>query len=105
MSKKTAIKSVDSCLIFSSADESKKTLVLLQEKALFFVLYAEKTALKSQQICTDFLIQSNNYVADVLGEKVISRNNNRELDQELDSVLKHRNVSQNLSNYNIEYMR
>lgn len=96
---------MDSCLIFSSADESKKTLVLLQEKALFFVLYAEKTALKSQQICTDFLIQSNNYVADVLGEKVISRNNNRELDQELDSVLKHRNVSQNLSNYNIEYMR
>lgn len=77
---------MDSCLIFSSAGESKKTLVLLLEKALFFVLHAEKTALKSQQICTDFLIQSNNYVANVLGEKIIYRTNNRELDQELDSI-------------------
>ena len=77
---------MDSCLIFSSAGESKKTLVLLLEKALFFVLHAEKTALKSQQICTDFLIQSNNYVANVLGEKILYCNNNRELDQELDSI-------------------
>ena len=44
-----------------------------------------------------FWLQSKNYVADAL-------DNDRELDQEFDSNLQLRNVSQNITDYNIKYM-
>ena len=44
------------------------------------------------------------YVADTLDEQLLSRNIDRELEPELDSNLKLRNASQNLSMYNMKYM-
>ena len=44
------------------------------------------------------------YVADTLDEQLLSRNIDRELEPELDSNLKLRNASQNLSMSNMKYM-
>ena len=51
-----------------------------------------------------FWRQSNNCVAAALDVQMLSCNINRELEPELDSNLKLRNASKNLSIYNIKYM-
>ena len=47
---------------------------------------------------------NENHVADASDEKILSRNNNKELCEELDSPLKLSNVYQNLAIYNIKYI-
>ena len=47
---------------------------------------------------------SKNYIANALNKEMLSRNNSKEFDWELDSSLILKNTSQNPSIYNITYM-
>ena len=75
------------------------------EKGIILHTICWKDALeKTAKLELVFSMQSMNCVADDWGEKMLYCNNEREIDQELDSNLILRNVSQNSPTYNIKYM-
>ena len=69
-----------------------------------FLLHTEGSLEKWTQFELVFWFQEMSYVSHVVDEDILCRNNDGELDQELDSNSKLTNVSQNRSIYNIKCM-